>query len=221
VPQLIVSTVGTSLLTNYVNRLKDRDLSPLFRDTANAGEKELTTHQRDVIDEIIKKVDAELRSAAFEELPRLSAELRGFLGYYGRDFHFRNISMDHHVLIATDTYQGREAARLLEEHLKRLGFNSIELMVPPGLSTRDCNSFTAGVNEVVRWCEQTLAGYRQHRYHIVFNLVGGFKSLQGYMNTLGMFYADEIIYIFEAPSADLIRIPRLPVVLDEIPVLQE
>jgi hypothetical protein len=29
-----------------------------------------------------------------------------------------------------------------------------------------------------------------------------------------MFYADEIIYIFEAPTADLIRIPRLPVTLD-------
>ncbi|MDQ0285543.1 putative CRISPR-associated protein (TIGR02619 family) [Desulfofundulus luciae] len=220
-PNLIVSTVGTSLLTNYVNRQKDQDLSLIFRDTANAVEKELASHQRDMIDEIIKKVDAELRNATHEELPRLSAELRGLLGYYGRDFYSRNTGMDHHVLVATDTYQGRESARLLEEHLKRLGINSVEILVPPGLSTRDCRSFTAGVNEVVRWCEQTLAGYRQHRYHIVFNLVGGFKSLQGYMNTLGMFYADEIIYIFEAPSADLIRIPRLPVVLDEIPVLQE
>jgi hypothetical protein len=32
------------------------------------------------------------------------------------------------------------------------------------------------------------------------------------MNTLGMFYADEVIYIFEAKTADLIRIPRLPIV---------
>ena len=51
-----------------------------------------------------------------------------------------------------------------------------------------------------------MPGYRQSHYRVVFNLVGGFKSLQGYMNTLGMFYADEIIYIFEAPTADLIRI---------------
>ncbi|HHW44416.1 MAG TPA: CRISPR-associated protein [Desulfotomaculum sp.] len=220
-PHLIVSTVGTSLLTNYVNRQKNQDLSLLFRDTANAGEKELTSHQRDVIDEIIGKVGAELWNATHGELPQLSAELRGLLGYYGRDFYSRTAGMDHHVLVSTDTYQGREAARLLADHLERLGFNSVEILIPPGLSTRDCSSFTAGVNEVVKWCEQTLAGYRQHRYHIVFNLVGGFKSLQGYMNTLGMFYADEIIYIFEAPSADLIRIPRLPVVLDEIPVLQE
>lgn len=66
-----------------------------------------------------------------------------------------------------------------------------------------------------------MPGYRQSHYRVVFNLVGGFKSLQGYMNTLGMFYADEIIYIFEAPTADLIRIPRLPVTMDDVPVLRQ
>ncbi len=220
-PYLFVSTVGTSLLTNYVNKQRNQDLSLLFRDTANAKEKELTSRQRNTINEIIVKVDTILENAADKELPQLSAELRGLLGYYERDFYSRTSNMDHHVLLATDTYQGRKAANLLDKHLRILGFSSVEIMVPQGLSTRDCNSFTGGINEVVKWCEQTLAGYRQQHYHIVFNLVGGFKSLQGYMNTLGMFYADEIIYIFEAPSADLIRIPRLPVVLDEIPILQE
>jgi len=41
-------------------------------------------------------------------------------------------------------------------------------------------------------------------------LVGGFKAVQGYMNTIGMFYAHEVIYIFEG-SNQLIKIPRLPV----------
>lgn len=41
------------------------------------------------------------------------------------------------------------------------------------------------------------------------------------MNTLGMFYADEVIYIFEAKTADLIRIPRLPIRMDTQPVLEE
>lgn len=44
----------------------------------------------------------------------------------------------------------------------------------------------------------------------MFNLVGGFKSLQGYMQTLGMFYADETVYIFEAGD-ELLSILRLPV----------
>ncbi|NHM26265.1 CRISPR-associated protein [Desulfofundulus sp. TPOSR] len=220
-PELILSTVGTSLLTNYVNKKNSRELKSLFITTANMVEKELSPYQKDVIDGVVAEVGNVLQNAGYEEMRQLCAELNGLLGYYGRDFYSRDFSRDHHVLVATDTYQGHAAARLLAEHLKRLGFNSVELMVPPRLSTRDCSSFTSGVNEVVRWCEETLPGYRQNRYRIVFNLVGGFKSLQGYMNTLGMFYADEIIYIFEAPSADLIRIPRLPVVMDEIPVLRE
>lgn len=55
---------------------------------------------------------------------------------------------------------------------------------------------------------------REVGYRVIFNLVGGFKSLQGYMNTFGAFYADEVIYIFESPTADLIKIPRLPIQID-------
>src|SRR5204862_8205870 len=34
---------------------------------------------------------------------------------------------------------------------------------------------------------------------------------------IGMFYADEIVYLFEGPGSPLLRIPRLPVVLDVSP----
>ena len=61
---------------------------------------------------------------------------------------------------------------------------------------------------------------RDSGYRVIFNLVGGFKSLQGYMNTFGAFYADEVIYIFEAETADLITIPRLPIQIDTA-VIQE
>jgi hypothetical protein len=36
------------------------------------------------------------------------------------------------------------------------------------------------------------------------------------MNTIGMFYADEIVYIFESPAAELIRIPRLPIQINPL-----
>ncbi|MDF5733245.1 MAG: CRISPR-associated protein, partial [Rhizonema sp. PD38] len=51
------------------------------------------------------------------------------------------------------------------------------------------------------------------KYDIIFNLVGGFKALQGYFNTIGMFYADEIIYVFEG-SNGVVKIPRLPINVD-------
>lgn len=219
--RLIISTVGTSLLTNYVTRYLEQEKVVLFRDTANSREEELELVQRDTIDAVAAEVESRLQNATAEEVRRLSAELNGIYMYYGDDLHAKRLEMDHHILLATDTYQGQKTAQLVRNHLKRTGFKSTEIMVPPGFRTRDGKSFTKGVNEIVKWCEETLPGYREQHYYIVFNLVGGFKSLQGYMNTLGMFYADEIIYIFEAPAAELIRIPRLPVVLDEIPVLRE
>ena len=54
---------------------------------------------------------------------------------------------------------------------------------------------------------------RDSGYKVIFNLVGGFKGLQGYMQTFGTFYADETVYIFEK-SSDLIKIPRLPIQID-------
>jgi putative CRISPR-associated protein (TIGR02619 family) len=220
-PNLIVSTVGTSLLTNYATGKKDSALNQLLRDTANAGEKELAAEQKAAIDSAAAAVEVLLQSAAPRELTSLSAELNGLYSYYGQDFWSGLPGLDCHVLLATDTYQGRKTAGLLTEHLKKAGIKSVSILVPRGLSTKNCGSFTAGVNEIIAWCEDTLPGYRQSRYRVVFNLVGGFKSLQGYMNTLGMFYADEIIYIFEAPTADIIRIPRLPVTMDDVPVLRQ
>ena len=94
------------------------------------------------------------------------------------------------------------------------------IVTPEGLSTKDTAAFTAGIKELIRWLEDNVPGQRDSGYRVIFNLVGGFKSLQGYMNTFGAFYADEVIYIFEAPTADLITIPRLPIQIDTV-VIQE
>jgi CRISPR/Cas system-associated protein Csm6 len=69
------------------------------------------------------------------------------------------------------------------------------------------------MKELIRWCEETIPGYRDHGYRVIFNLTGAFKSLQGYLNIMGMFYADEMVYIFET-GAQLLRIPRLPLQVD-------
>lgn len=50
--------------------------------------------------------------------------------------------------------------------------------------------------------------------HIVFNLTGGFKSVQGFLQTLATLYADESIYIFET-AKELLRIRRLPLEMAE------
>src|SRR5699024_748164 len=65
-----------------------------------------------------------------------------------------------------------------------------------------------------------IEGYCNQEYYIVFNLTGGFKSVQGFLQTLAMFYADEAIYIFET-GTELLRIPRLPLQMSPGEIITE
>ncbi len=206
-PRYVLSTVGTSLLTNEAGAL-----APLLRETANLTEGELSAEQRLAIEQRIARVAAELDVADASRQRLLSAELNGLHGLYQSSLSAGK--PDLHFLLATDTYQARATAGLLEATLRKAGISAVEVVVPPRLSTRSQSAFSSGIRWLIRWCEDTLAPCREARAPVSFNLVGSFKSLQGYMNTIGMFYADEILYIFEDRNSALLRIPRLPVRLD-------
>jgi putative CRISPR-associated protein (TIGR02619 family) len=118
-----------------------------------------------------------------------------------------------HWLIATDTAQDQVTAKMVEEFLRQHGLTA-DVYTPQGFSARSTESFTNGIDEFLNWIDETVPGYKDSGYQICFNLVGGFKAIQGFANTIGMFYADEIIYIFEG-SQDFIRIPRLPIQVDK------
>ena len=203
--QITVSTCGTSIFTNGT---ADDDVK-FLRVNANKKESEYTADELKRIDELIAmKLDA-LTSASPEEVRRLSAELNGFISFYGNGANLEEAKQNIHYLIHTDTYQGLKAAELIQSWGKS---NNI-IMTPvkiDDLNTRSVEEFRLGVNNLVEWCAWTLPGYRSQGYRVIFNLVGGFKSLQGYMQTLGMFYADETVYIFET-GGELLRIPRMPV----------
>jgi putative CRISPR-associated protein (TIGR02619 family) len=117
-----------------------------------------------------------------------------------------------HVLIATDTALGRLAAELVREYLRSKDF-TVDVYAPPELSTATPEAFSRGIKELIEWCEKTIPGYQRNGYRVIFNLTGGFKSLQGYLNIVGMFYADKLVYIFEG-SQELLTIPRLPIRVD-------
>jgi CRISPR/Cas system-associated protein Csm6 len=206
--QCIVSSVGTSVLTNGA----PRELQQLLRDTANLRTDELTREQREAIDARVAAVRADLTGAEVARRQFLSAELNGLYGIgEGR---LPGGSGCLHFLIATDTYQGESTAKLIAEVLRNENIPGVEIETPAGLSTRSQLHFSRGIRELIRWCEETLPGFEKAGYRVVFNLVGGFKILLGYLNIIGMFYADEIVYRFEGPDSPLLRIPRLPIEFD-------
>ena len=84
----------------------------------------------------------------------------------------------------------------------------------PDLATGDREAFRWAMTELISWCDGTLSGYRKDGWHVVFNLTGGFKSVNGFLQAVGMFYAHESVYIFQS-SSQLLRIPQLPIALDK------
>jgi putative CRISPR-associated protein (TIGR02619 family) len=142
---------------------------------------------------------------------RAAAELNGILTLLSeepRDCRY------HHILLCTDTWLGEQTGRIVEDWLRRYVHASVELRRQSDLQTENLQLFQSALSDLVQWLDSTIECYREQQYRVVFNLTGGFKSVQGFLQTLGNLYADETVYVFEAPGSPLLRIPRLPVRLD-------
>ena len=210
---LIVSTVGTSALTNQ----STDDEKALLRRTANDTETGLAADVRGPLTSLVSRLVARLEGAKVNGARELSAELNGILAHYqGDPFRGRG---DHHVLLTTDTYQCRSIGEAVANWL-RANDLSAEARPLDALATNDLHAFRQGVGELIRFCEEDVTGYRERGYRVVFNLVGGFKAVQAYAQSLGMIYADDQIYLFEAPGSPLLHIPRLPITFDLAGVVQ-
>ena len=207
--RFVLSTVGTSILTNQINNGDPSEWRNLLRDSANQKEGDIQPEATEVIDILADRALKKLQKEDTQLNRRISAELNGIYGIYKGKL--PQNSPDLHYLICSDTLQGQKTGELIREFLAGHGFYAPPPCVPKGLSTKDTATFSAGIKNLIRWLEENVPCHRDSGYRVIFNLVGGFKSLQGYMNTFGAFYADEIIYIFESPTSDLITIPRLPI----------
>ena len=210
--RFIVSTVGTSILTNNIDREKPneaRNWGRILGESANLKEDELSNESNNVIHTLADRARAKLDKNVVKIHRQVSAELNGIYGIY--DGALPN-NKDQHYLICTDTAQGQTTGNLIREFLERHGFAAV-VETPKRLSAKDTESFTEGIKELIKWLEDYVPWRRDSGYEVTFNLVGGFKSLQGYMQTFGTFYADETVYIFER-SSDLIKIPKLPIQID-------
>lgn len=212
-PNLIISTCGTSvftakasneqrdLLNRYANKIKESDIAP---DHLQA----LKTR----IEFCLAQLEAE---KSIDQLAVLSAEISGLRGFYGGNI----MGNDHHILLATDTWLGEQSAKAIEAVLRRRG-QSTEIKRQTDLRTNDLPAYRSALSELVKWAYDTLPGYKNSGYKIIFNLTGGFKAVQGFMQTLGMLHADECVYVFER-SNELIRLPRLPIQMNARPDIEK
>lgn len=202
---LIVSTVGTSILTN----LAIKEEKNLLFEHSNTTEPECTEEVKKIIEQLAETTISKLKNVDEPTARKLSAELNGIYGI----MNIYNENDYEHLLVCTDTYQGRKSAQIIREYLEKKGYNC-NIFAPKGLTTKNKSSFLNGLQNVVKHFENVLTSYKKNGFEIVFNLTGGFKSIQGYLTLLGMFYADKIVYIFESSQSELIELPKLPINTD-------
>jgi putative CRISPR-associated protein (TIGR02619 family) len=210
--RIIISTVGTSLLTNQIDRIQESSWFGELARSANARSTDLPPATAEKVATLARRARDILQTADLGKLRRASAELNGILGIYDQDF--SQGKADIHYLIATDTAQGQRTAEIIRDLLANQGVLNVNIPPIADLSTASTGAFSEGIDGIIQLLERDVKPLMD-RYEVIFNLTGGFKSLQGYMNTLGMFYADRIVYIFEGENAELITIPRLPIAIDD------
>ncbi|MDR1646988.1 MAG: putative CRISPR-associated protein [Zoogloeaceae bacterium] len=205
---LLLSTCGTSILTNSA----DEGLRALLNRHANikTGDDVPTAECKRIREHIENRKNAFV-AHALEAAKCDSAELNGILSFYDNQLTPEN-RRDIHYLLATDTWFGEETAGIVKAWLVNHGFTDIRVERCPDLQTADWQLFSSALSDLVKWCAETIAPQRTSHCRVIFNLSGGFKSETGFLQVLGMFYADETVYMFER-SNELMRIPRLPVVM--------
>ncbi len=200
----ILSPCGTSFITNK----KDEDERTLISRYANEKSMDdIPEKDRIKLEKIIKKVSDSLKTASLEEVKEKSAELNGIVCFY--EDNLKNKNQDHHFILSTDTWLGEQTAELVKSWLDKRGF-TVEVYRQKDLQTKNITEFKSALSELTQKLSEVIPGYSQRHYKIVFNLTGGFKSVQGFLQSIANFYADETIYIFER-SSQLLRIPKLPI----------
>ena len=200
---LLISTCGTSLLTNRA----PAELRNWFTDIANR--RALSTAEEGRLAARLRDCTSAFMEANDEARRDLSAEMAGI------DAVLEQLKPERvqHVLIHTDTAIGEAASAIVAEGLLARGDNVV-LLTAGGLRTDDLASFREALADLTGGIEQ-FAAWRADGWTIYFNLTGGFKSINGYLQALGMIHADRCVFLFER-SATLMEIPRLPVRLSEI-----
>lgn len=212
-PNFIVSPCGTSLLTgganNQVRGLISKYANSKYLDDIEEGDRKLILNR-------IKEVRELIFTLSPKEVVKYSAELNALVKYYNGILR----EEDYHFLVCTDTYLGEQTGTMIKEWLEKNNVKNVQLYRQKDLQTDSIDAFQLALSELVDTFDKMLPGYKEKNFHIVFNLTGGFKSVQGFLQTIGMFYADEIIYIFESGSS-LLKIPRLPVKIDTQDVIEK
>jgi putative CRISPR-associated protein (TIGR02619 family) len=205
--QYILTSCGLSILTNY---LKKFDISPnsVYK-YSNKQKGEIDIDFLKIFEQHIKTLKKDIVTYDDKQLQKISAELNALIRFMNDNFDKK----DFHLLLHTDTYFGSVSAGIIQVLLQSKGL-VVEKYLAKDLKTSDIESFQLALSDVVKDLSSVLVDFKDKGYEIIFNLTGGFKSVNSFLQTMASLYADKSIYVFET-SDELLYIPRMPIKIDE------
>lgn len=204
----ILSTCGTSVLTNQAKDDIRKNVIHYSNETDwNAIPKEIKVQLQQ---HIATRKSELLAMSDLSQIRRMSAELNGLLAWQNQ---CTTSIQDIYYLLATDTLMGQATAEIISQWLENQGYQC-QIISSLGLRTSQMASFREALTGLAKKLIEMIDGYKTSGYQIYFNLTGGFKSLNGFLQAIASIYADQTFYLFES-SNDLLFIPRLPLTLDD------
>ncbi len=206
--KFIVTPVGISILINGL-REKVKEINSFANFQENDTSPEFIKFKKEFEPQFLA-FKQELYKLSDNELKILSAELHALLKFYEKERSQNNF----HQLIITDTYLGRKSADLIKQIIETKNLGIVNSYSPKGLKTNDVQEFQTALSDLVKELSSQLELYKQQNYEIIFNLTGGFKSINSFLQTMASLWADRSIYIFEK-TEELLIIPKLPIKVDE------
>ncbi|SMC09198.1 hypothetical protein [Nitratiruptor tergarcus] len=212
----IVTTVGTSLVTNIINPLRNKcnliqsekealeNFSKLFK--KDYREKESFSKEFNALKDFIKE------NITFDE--KTSAEIKSLIAIQKNE-KFKNFSIDIE-LIATDSILSPLCSEILKELIEKNSnyrVNFDEKNIIKDLQVADYKRYKKGLINLLNRLNQ-IGSNGEYFGDMVLNVTGGFKGVIPYMTIFGQVNKIPIFYIFEFTDA-LIEIPQIPISIDE------
>lgn len=191
----VITTVGTSLFTNY----NEKNKTTLNSDIQNEPYSEYN-EWKDEIDEIKEKL------IHFAKNDNSCAELTSIMKLKEK---YGEIEV---YLIATDTIESVVVCEVLEEVLmeKDIEVKFDDTNIIAGLQVDDYIKFKEGLLHLIQKLYQISEYYYEN---IVLNITGGYKAIIPYLTIFGQVNNTPLYYIFEN-SNELISIPQAPINVD-------
>ena len=196
----IVTTVGTSIFTNY--QKENGDSNDKIEDLKLKQQSEWDNYKDDV-NSLEKTINKWLNgndsaSAEIKSLIKIEQMLKNPLEVY---------------LLTTDTILSNIAADIIKEYFnqgKEIKIKSIELIKE--LQIKNSKKFAReGLTNLIRRIEKISNNYFEN---VIFNIIGGYKAVIPYMTIMAQINGCDIYYIFE-DTDNLIKIPKTPIKVDD------